>query len=306
MPFDGAGLILTFSPSGTQAREPHTMTSIRCLLLAAGIFTSALLPAVTKAAEPQKITFASADATATQITGHLYRPDGPGPFPAVVALHGCGGLLTKTGRPQKRDLDWAERLTAAGYAVLFPDSFNPRGVPQVCTLKQAERPVVPFDRAFDASAAADWLAAQPFIDKNRLALLGWSHGGSTVLWAARAGGAPKTAEFKTAIAFYPGCRVPLERETWKPRLQLKILIGSADDWTPPEPCRALAAKHNVPIVEYAGAYHGFDAPDVPVRVREGLGMTANGSGKAHVGTDPAARAAAIAEVMGMLREVLGK
>jgi hypothetical protein len=24
-----------------------------------------------------------------QLPGHLYRPDGPGPFPAVVGLHGC-------------------------------------------------------------------------------------------------------------------------------------------------------------------------------------------------------------------------
>jgi dienelactone hydrolase len=259
----------------------------------------------TLADEAEKVTFASGNAQATPLAGYLYRPAGSGPFPAVVALHGCGGLFTKTGRMQSRNVDWAERMNAAGIAVLFPDSFNPRGLSQVCTLKQAERPVVPFDRSFDANGAADWLASQPFVDKNRLALIGWSHGGSSALWTVRAGGAPKTAEFKTAIAFYPGCRVPLERASWRPRLPLKILIGSADDWTPPQPCRDLARKHNIPFVEYAGAFHAFDSPNTPVRVLEGLGMIAGGSGKAHIGTDPAARAASIVEVMTTLKAAFG-
>ena len=231
-----------------------------------------------------------------------YRPAGPGPFPAVVALHGCGGLISPQGRPYRRDLDWAERLAGAGIAVLFPDSFNPRGQSQVCTLKQADRAVYPFGRSFDAIAAADWLASQPFIDKSRIGLLGWSHGGSSVLWTVRTGIAPKLTEFKTAIAFYPGCRIMLEeRRGWKPRLPLKILMGSLDDWTPPEPCRDLAAKHNIPMVEYPGAYHGFDAPNTPARVLKGLALTAGNNGEAHIGTDPAARAKAIDEVMAALK-----
>jgi dienelactone hydrolase len=275
---------------------------LRCPALLVGLL--ALITGPSHAAEPEKVQFPSNNAESTPLTGYLYRPAGPGPFPAVVAMHGCNGLFTKTGRMQGRNTDWAERLSAAGIAILFPDSFNPRGVTQVCTLKQPERPNGTTGRSFDANGAADWLAAQPFIDKNRLALIGWSHGGSTVLWTARAGTAPKTVEFKTAIAFYPGCRVPLERQRWKPRLPLKILIGSADDWTPPQPCRDLAKRHAIPMIEYPDAFHGFDAPNVAPRVLTGLAFTADGSGQAHIGTNPAAREAAIAEVMATLRSAL--
>jgi dienelactone hydrolase len=220
-------------------------------------------------------------------------------------MHGCGGIFDRAGNIHKRDIDWAERFTATGIAVLFPDSFNPRGVRQVCTLKEADRPVYPFGRSFDANGAADWLAAQPFIDKNRLGLIGWSHGGSTTLWSVRAGGVPKTVEFKAAIAFYPGCRILLERSKWQPRLPLKILMGTLDDWTPPQPCRDLAARHRIPMIEYPGAYHGFDAPNSPERILKGLTFTANGNGEAHIGTNPAARDASITEVMSTFKAAFG-
>ncbi len=63
---------------------------------------------------------------------------------------------------------------------------------------------------------------------------------------------------------------------------------------------AIIQAEPVRYVEYPGAYHDFDAPNVPIRVRTGLAMTANKSGQAHVGTDPAARAAAIDKVMRLL------
>lgn len=269
---------------------------IGCWLLSA---TSAL------ATEPEKVAFPSANTAATPLVGYLYRPVGTGPFPAVVAMHGCGGIFNRAGSIQQRDIDWADRLTAAGIAVLFPDSFNPRGVPQVCTLKEAERPVYPFGRSFDANGAADWLATQTFIDKNRIGLIGWSHGGSTVLWTVREGGAPKSTEFKTAIAFYPGCKVPSERPTWKLRLPLKILIGALDDWTPVEPCRDLSVKHAIPLIEYPDAYHGFDAPNSALRILKGLGVTGTGKTEAHIGTNPAAREASIAEVLATLKAAFG-
>ncbi len=230
---------------GDKPSERGLGAMLSCRLFVLAILAG--LPACTAlAAQPEKITFLAGNAEALQLTGYLYRPAGDGPFPAIVALHGCGGLFTRTGRMQKRNVDWAARLTEAGIAVLFPDSFIPRGVPEVCTLKQADRPVVPRGRAMDANGAADWLAAQPFIDKGRLGLIGWSHGGGAALWTVNTGAEPKAAEFRTAIAFYPGCRALLGRTTWKSRLPIKILMGSADDWTPPGPCRELAAKHSIP------------------------------------------------------------
>jgi hypothetical protein len=56
------------------------------------------------------------------LTGKLKKPKGDGPFPAVVLLHGSGGVNAS------RDADWAKRLTDWGYVTLQVDSFGPRGV----------------------------------------------------------------------------------------------------------------------------------------------------------------------------------
>ncbi len=78
-------------------------------------------------------------------------------------------------------------------------------------------------------------------------------------------------------------------------------MGSADDWTPPAPCRLLAERGAVRLVEYPGAVHGFDAPNMPRRTRTGVAYSARGDGKVESGTDPKARAAAIDEVMSILK-----
>jgi dienelactone hydrolase len=249
---------------------------------------------------PSEVTISADGANGASLKGLLIKPPGAGPFPAVVALHGCGGLRDNAGKIRSREVDWYQRLVAAGYAVLFADSFGSRGLTSICATKK--RTIYPRGRANDAAIAADWLAAQPFVDKTKIALIGWSHGGSTVLHTARTGFEPTTAEFKTAIAFYPGCRVPLERADFGIRLPLTIMIGAADDWTPPDPCRALAAKHKIHYVEYPDAYHGFDAPNSPARTVSGLAMTADGTGRAHVGTNPNARTAAIAKTMRILAD----
>lgn len=235
------------------------------------------------------------------ISGYLRRPAGDGRVPAIVALHGCGGLFRADGRLSPREADWAERLAAVGYAVLFPDSFNARGYREICSKRTSDRPIRPTHRAMDASAAVAWLASQPFIDASRLALIGWSNGGSSTLWSVARDFAFPGAEIKAAIAFYPGCRVAAETATWAPRVPLTILIGSADNWTAPETCRTIAAKHAVRLIEYPGAVHGFDAPNSPRRTRKGIGQSSTGRPEAEIGTDPKARAAAILEVQEILR-----
>lgn len=226
-------------------------------------------------------------------TAALLRPEGKGPFPAIVALHGCGGLFNREGDLARREADWAERLVAAGYVVLLPDSFTARGIRQICT--ERERRIFPDDRAEDAAASARWLAAQRFVDGRRLGLIGWSHGAMTVLWTVREGFMRGPVQFRAAVGFYPGCREVARLEDWRPAVPLTLLLGGADDWTEPGPCRDLGQRAGFRVIEYPGAYHGFDAPDSPARVRKGLGAVKGG--EAHVGTNPTARKAAIEEVL---------
>jgi dienelactone hydrolase len=257
------------------------------------------------AASPERIDF-PLDSNEEQkpISGYLFKPAGPGPFPAVIALHGCGGIFTTKGDFTKRHADWTDRWLAAGYAVLFPDSFGSRDLGSVCKL--ADRRIRPRQRADDVAAAVRYLATQPSIDRKRIALVGWSNGGSAVLWAVRKGFSLGDVELATAIAFYPGCRPLTERPGWSPRLDLTVLIGADDNWTSPVPCRTLRDRTGFTLIEYPGAVHDFDAPGMARRTRTGLAFTADGSGRAEVGTDEAGRKAAIEQVTGILAKAFNR
>ena len=79
-------------------------------------------------------------------------PDGNGPFPAIIVLHGCGGR----GRGQEV---WAQRLNSWGYVALIPDSFAPRGVfGGVCAPDRLSLVTIQ-DRAGDVLSAALGCAA---------------------------------------------------------------------------------------------------------------------------------------------------
>jgi len=272
-------------------------------------FAAALLVILTAhpaSADPSRVSFAGAEGVT--LRGWLYAPTTPGPHRAIVALHGCAGLLGKDGLPSPRHADWGERWAKAGYVALFPDSFGSRGLGPQC--RNEDRKVrVGRERVDDANAALQFLIGRADIDAKHVALVGWSNGGSSTLQAARPRNNPAKAnggaDFARAIAFYPGCRTALENGRWRTRLPLLVLIGAADDWTPAAPCSDLIADakaNNEPaeIVTYPDAYHDFDHPDLPVHVLDGLAFTADGDGQAHTGTNPTARADAIDRVMEFL------
>ena len=271
------------------------------------LVTSSLLVAATGAIAQaaENITIAGAGLT---LQATLYRPAGAGPFPAIVALHGRGGLYGRDGSLAPRHADWAGRLTEKGFIVLFPDSFGSRGVGSQCrTEDRVTRPSR--ERVEDALAAKAYLQSRRDVKADAVSLLGWSNGGSTVLYAAQKGreGRDGQADFAKAVAFYPGCRVPAEHGKWHARIPLLILIGAVDDWTPAAPCEALAADAKaagepVSIVVYPGAYHDFDHPNLSTRVHSDLAYTADGGGRAHTGTNPAARQDALARVPAFLMQ----
>src|SRR5438477_3583299 len=111
------------------------------------------------------------------IDGFLTKPDGPGPFPGIVHLHGCGGLPDDVKRGANHF--WSERLVSWGYAVVVVDSFTARGINNSCSVE-----AVP--RVADAIGALAWLAQQSFIDANRIAVMGFSAGAIATLSVAEA------------------------------------------------------------------------------------------------------------------------
>lgn len=209
------------------------------------------------------------------------RPEGPGPFPAVVIMHDCSGLGSRSSGAPGR---WARELGARGYVTVIPDSFTTRGHPDgVCTATSPSRgEVAPSRRVRDAYAALAHARALPYVDGRRVGLMGGSHGGSTTLASMAAPettrdllAREKRAGFAAAVALYPGCGTTLGAwradgtGTYRPVAPLLILIGEKDDWTPAAPCVKLAAstratEHPAAIAVYPGAHHSFDS-DRPVR-----------------------------------------
>lgn len=271
---------------------------------ATGIAIMLFAAAAVSSAAAQTATSVQFPGDEVVLQAALYMPKGTGPFPAVIAMHGCSGLRDKTGELSERHRDWAERLSAQGFIVLLPDSFASRGLGTQC--KNSEREVRPSrERVADVEAAFDYVAGLAQVKTSAINLLGWSNGGSTVLYAIAPKNVPAKGDFARAIAFYPGCRVPLENGRWHARLPLLILMGEADDWTPAAPCKTLAGEavaqgEKVQIKTYPEAYHDFDHPNLPVHVVEHLAFTASGGGSAHTGTNEAARKDAIEEVLAFL------
>jgi dienelactone hydrolase len=225
----------------------------------------------------------------------LVRPDGPTHGAAVVALHGCAGPFAA------RDGSWTETLVHAGHIVLLPDSFGSRGVGSQCSV--ADRSVdASHARRGDAIAAARWLTRQPGVPPGGIDLLGWSNGGTTVMWTVTGDPPPPPGLFRRFVAFYPGCRTESHDTAWQPSGPLMILVGALDDWTPAGPCRVVAARfpQRITLVVYPGAYHDFDAPDRPVTEHSGLATPPSGTGRAHTGTDQPALQDALRRVAAFL------
>ncbi len=210
----------------------------------------------------------------------LYKPDGAGPFPAVVLLHGCVGI-----RPHIHA--WAERLKEGGYVALVVDSFRPRGERGVC----GNWRVSVDDVAGDALDAFDHLRTLPFVDKDRIGAMGFSYGAMAALRTAspsyRKSKRTDGTGFRAIVAFYPACTPkPGERQSGRVQrwnnlrddtdIPTLILIGDADEQTPADLCTSKAheiqkAGRSVSVKVYPGATHGFDRAEYvrPYRTRSG-------------------------------------
>jgi dienelactone hydrolase len=187
------------------------------------------------------------------LLGFLARPDLPGRLPAVVVLHGCDGFHPNMPL-------WAARLRLWGYVALAIDSLTPRHIRNGC-----EQHAGGVEEPVDALAALRYLAAQPYVDSARIAVVGMSRGGSAALADVEKVGPAEyfPLSFHAAIAYYPDCSGISDGF----KAPVLILAGEKDDWLPAQACRDMARQvagkgAPVSLVIYPGATHAFniDAP----------------------------------------------
>lgn len=195
--------------------------------------------------------------TAT-IEGLLMRPDGVGPFPAIVMLHTARGMEPPDcyAPTQRRFRDW-------GYASLLLDPAS-GGAPG----NGRRYEVSQFELIADANHAAAYLATRPDIDVDQLVLAGWSRGATATLntlagpWGQASAGNEASAapRYRAGVAYYPMCLGALENAA----APIIVLHGDGDRTAPVDNCRAMQPAGSDPqpylYVEFPGARHRFDRP----------------------------------------------
>jgi dienelactone hydrolase len=252
-----------------------------CLCLAAATL---FLAACASSPAPDSGPISRGESPVASIPIEVRKPEGTGPFPAVVMLHDCSGLAPRSSGAPRR---WADLLVKEGYVVAIPDSFSTRGhADGVCTVAAVNRlEVAPRRRVDDAYEALAYLRKLPYVDGAHIGVMGGSHGGATTLLAMNG---ERADGFRAAVALYPSCNANAPYHAIAPVL---VLSGALDDWTPAAPCERLAKAATgapVRIKVYPGAHHSFDNANpvrfVPNRVNAnsptGRGATTGGNAEA--------------------------
>lgn len=187
------------------------------------------------------------------VTATLAKPDGEGPYPAVVLLHSCGGIL-----PHVAD-EWPQFLVSLGYVALTVDTFGSRGLAPCPNPLAGIGPPQDAHRELvrDAWGALDYLGTLPFVQGHRVAVMGFSLGGDALngflLQQPRRG--PR--DFDAGIALYGSCEALKGMPARLPMLQLAGELDRASADT----CRPLAPLMEVHVLP--GAHHAWDSRGSP-------------------------------------------
>lgn len=209
----------------------------------------------------------------------IHQPDGPGPFPTALLYSGCDG-------PHDNMRRWADALVADGWAAVIVDSHAPRGYDdhEAWRLVCLGQLLAGGERAGDVLVSLSDVRAMDFVDADRMALIGMSHGGWSImdllamdaagelpLNLAGAPGAPDNPPLSGVagvVLVYPWCG-PTNRaveEGWDHPAPILFVLADDDVIAPSADCRAVAATlqaqgRSVEIVSFAGVTHGFDQKD---------------------------------------------
>jgi len=271
------------SPVMGETRRYFLLTGVS--LLGSRAYARSLLAAELPGPTPEAVRFQSKDGR-TELVGYVFSPGTSGrQTAAVVMLHGRAGPYSSRAHGtydattlSKRHVFWGDLWASLGYHALLVDSFSPRGYPTGFPIHSyAVRPDAVNEvtvRPLDAYGGLAYLKGRANVDPSRIALMGWSNGGSATLSAMAdvtlksVGLAPDEA-YKGAIAFYPACGLHDRfNDRYDPYAPVRIFSGDNDEEVSAAHCARLveASKTiggDIEISIYPGATHDFDDPARP-------------------------------------------
>jgi len=213
---------------------------------------------------------------------YSYIPADQGRFPTLVAIPGCSGISSdnptaEESNPQLREDDllfrrhyrhMAEKLKAEGFVVLLVNIHAAEGLLTACA-----DPIDGERIAEYINEAVAWARELPYVDPDRLHIIGWSMGGGGVLkWLD--GPRSEASSIRSAIVVYPPCN---RHENLSISMPVLMLLGRSDDIADPTICEDLVGsvtiEQQITVDNYPGARHGFDIEDAPPVLDIGSGMT---------------------------------
>jgi dienelactone hydrolase len=206
----------------------------------------------------------------------LTKPEGVGRFPTALLYSGCDG--------PKDNLDrWAATLTRHGWAAIVVDSHGPRGFSdhEIWRLICAGQMFMGSERAGDVLVSIADARRLPFVDPDRIALIGASHGGWAIM-DLLALDPPRRLPFNLSAApddpagdplagvvgtilLYPYCGTAnrAARQGWRRPIPSLFVLSADDAIADPEDCTRIAGRLEeravpVDVLMLSGVTHGFD------------------------------------------------
>jgi dienelactone hydrolase len=222
-------------PSPSQPAPPRAAPPPPASPPPASAATSTVAPSA-----PELVEFPSG---ATKLHGFVHRPSGGGPFPAIVFNHGSEQL---PGDKPGQAAFWVPR----GFVLFVPHrrghGRSKDAGPHIGAKLADERALVDelVAQVDDVVAAVHWVAAQPYVDKTKIAVAGCSFGGIESLLVAERD-VPIAASVDFAGAAMTWAKTPLLQERMKQAARsarVPMLFIQAENDFDTSPSRLLDAE----------------------------------------------------------------
>ncbi len=183
--------------------------------------------------------------------------------PLIIAVAGSNGWAD-------HHYEYLELYRENGIATFELCSFKSRGINSTVG---SQVKVTTAMMILDVYMAFETLANHPMINKEKIAITGWSLGGGVALfsaWGPLKNSINPNISFAAHLPFYPPCIVSPTNLDFG-NSPIHILIGELDNWTPAEACTELLNKlgkeSNIRLTIYPNSHHSFDAKH-PVKIKK--------------------------------------